>query len=214
MHYCASLDEVRDDLPQKQSLLIIDEADSFIFRSPADFDSKVGAVPCVCLTATPSAAEGESEIEETLLAHLGFLTVEGGAASIRDVDFDGKLTQEEMVRKLRDGNETTLVFTRNAEWVKEATCTRPLYIDAEALEKTAASLDAAHGKSAPVLAITDAELMRGVDFRAPLTGITLFLCGSMANRRELQQALGRVGRNGDAARRYLMAGVDAVDRAL
>ena len=55
--------------------------------------------------------------------------------------------------------------------------------------------------------------MRSVDFRAPLAGITLFYCASALNKLELQQALGRVGRNGDIARRFLMAGVQPVDTA-
>ena len=214
VHYRAGLDQVPEGLTEKEALLIFDEADCFIFADPERFDKKVGAVPCVCLTATPSADDGESEIEETVLGHLNFALVDGGAVAARELDFDGKLAKEEMARKLREGNETTLVFTSDAEWVKDACNGRPLYINAEALEKSAQSLDAAHGKVAPVLAITDRELMRGVDFRAPLAGITLFLCASLTNKRELQQALGRVGRNGDAARRYLMAGVEAVDRAL
>ena len=85
------------------------------------------------------------------------------------------------------------------------------YIDGDALEKCAGSLDPAQCEAGPVLAITDAALMRGVDFRAPLQGITLYVCASLTNKREAQQALGRVGRNGDACRRYLLEGADLVD---
>jgi hypothetical protein len=48
-----------------------------------------------------------------------------------------------------------------------------------------------------VLATTD-QSMRGVDYRAPTTGITLVIGKSLPNAREAQQALKRVGRLNDS----------------
>jgi hypothetical protein len=53
--------------------------------------------------------------------------------------------------------------------------------------------------------------MRGVDYRAPLTGITLVIALSFNHEREATQALARVGRYKEPCARYLVEGVELVD---
>jgi hypothetical protein len=53
--------------------------------------------------------------------------------------------------------------------------------------------------------------MRGLDYRAPLRGITLIVAASFENRREASQGLHRVGRFSDLCDRYLVHGVPLVD---
>jgi hypothetical protein len=53
--------------------------------------------------------------------------------------------------------------------------------------------------------------MRGVDYRAPLTGITLIVALSFNHEREATQALARVGRYKEPCKRYLIEGVELVD---
>jgi len=64
-----------------------------------------------------------------------------------------------------------------------------------------AALEVKVAEQYPLLIATKAELMRGIDYRAPNLGIALVLCKSFNNRREVQQGLGRVGRNGDPCKR-------------
>ena len=56
--------------------------------------------------------------------------------------------------------------------------------------------------------------MRGVDYRAPGTGITLVVAKSFSNVRDADQGLKRVGRFKDACHRVLVEGVSLVDAAL
>jgi hypothetical protein len=53
--------------------------------------------------------------------------------------------------------------------------------------------------------------MRGVDYRAPITGITLVMGKSLPNTREAQQALKRVGRHKDFCERIAIEGIALVD---
>ena len=53
--------------------------------------------------------------------------------------------------------------------------------------------------------------MRGVDYRAPETGITLVVAKSFTNVREADQGLKRVGRFKDACHRVLIEGTPLVD---
>jgi hypothetical protein len=54
--------------------------------------------------------------------------------------------------------------------------------------------------------------MRGVDYRAPLTGITLIVALPFRHEREATQALARVGRYKEPCARYLLDGVDLIDK--
>lgn len=54
----------------------------------------------------------------------------------------------------------------------------------------------------PIVLVTNSSLMRGVDYRSQTAGITLFMCVQVSGVREAQQALARVGRNGDKCWRY------------
>ena len=62
--------------------------------------------------------------------------------------------------------------------------------------------------------VTTSEVaMRGFDFRAPKKGITLLICRPCRNLRQYTQALFRVGRHGDPCERYILQGVQGIDRA-
>lgn len=53
--------------------------------------------------------------------------------------------------------------------------------------------------------------MRGIDYRAPQTGITLLIGKSFINAREADQGLKRVGRHKDACWRFAIEGIPLVD---
>ena len=50
-------------------LLIVDEADSIIFKDPAAFMAVVDRNPCICFTATPSEEKLEAKILDLLKFH-------------------------------------------------------------------------------------------------------------------------------------------------
>ena len=64
------------------------------------------------------------------------------------------------------------------------------------------------------LVVDDPLVMRGSDFLAPSTGLALVLDRGLQSDREVQQALGRVGRFGERCKRYTIEGVDLIDREL
>ena len=53
-----------------------------------------------------------------------------------------------------------------------------------------------------ILVVDDTQIMRGTDFRAPSTGIALVMSRGLESERDVQQALGRVGRFGEKCVRY------------
>jgi hypothetical protein len=53
--------------------------------------------------------------------------------------------------------------------------------------------------------------MRGVDYRAPGTGIALFISTSFSHERDAIQGVNRVGRFGEHCVRYLVDGVALID---
>lgn len=54
----------------------------------------------------------------------------------------------------------------------------------------------------PLLIVTKPELMRGFDYRSKTIGITLIILRQFSGMRDAQQALARVGRNGDKCKRF------------
>ena len=56
--------------------------------------------------------------------------------------------------------------------------------------------------------------MRGIDYRAPVNGITLIVAKSFENSREADQGLKRVGRQNDPCHRILLKGVPLIDPVL
>ena len=65
-----------------------------------------------------------------------------------------------------------------------------------------------------VLIVTKPLLMRGFDYRAPKMGIELLIAKSFENQRAYEQGLGRVGRNRDPCKRFLLEKLDPVDKAI
>lgn len=53
---------------------------------------------------------------------------------------------------------------------------------------------------------------RGIDYRAPQSGMLLLLTKPFSSQRAYTQALDRVGRFGDRCKRYLVKGVPTVDK--
>ena len=75
-----------------------------------------------------------------------------------------------------------------------------------------ANLDDHPGK---VLVVTDPNLMRAIDYRAPKCSINLLIMKQFGNLRAVVQGLGRVGRYGEACQRFKLKGLgDLVNRAL
>ena len=78
--------------------------------------------------------------------------------------------------------------------------------------KVLCSLDAKKvSERFPIVIVTEASGMRGVDYRAPHSGIMLVVTRPFENYREEQQALNRVGRNGDKCTRIKAFEGDIVD---
>ena len=61
-----------------------------------------------------------------------------------------------------------------------------------------------------VMLVSDERLLRGIDYRAPGTGIALIVAASFSTNRALAQALGRVGRFGESCERVQLAGLTVV----
>ena len=59
-------------------------------------------------------------------------------------------------------------------------------------------------KQKNVYHIQEEVKMRGIDYQAEVEGIELLICAPFSNERAYQQALNRVGRNGQPCTRYII----------
>lgn len=55
-------------VPEDNALIVVDEADYFMFNDPPKFKTFVQNSSCICLTATPA----NGVVEEKVAAELGF----------------------------------------------------------------------------------------------------------------------------------------------
>ncbi len=83
-------------------------------------------------------------------------------------------------------------------------------------EASLRELDKREGEGSTFLLViaTQEESMRGIDYRAPLNGITLIVAKSFENSREADQGLKRVGRQNDPCYRILLKSVPLIDPVL
>ena len=65
----------------------------------------------------------------------------------------------------------------------------------------------------PVMVATDVTYMRAIDYRSRKKGIHLVIARSFEHGRQAEQALGRVGRQGDPCKRVILRGVPLVNEA-
>lgn len=72
-------------------------------------------------------------------------------------------------------------------------------------------LDGKTAESYPLVVATKVDSMRGIDYRAASTGITLLLLASFSNQREANQGLNRVGRYADYCQRLISEDVPLID---
>ena len=80
-------------------------------------------------------------------------------------------------------------------------------LDHSAMRDLAAVRTAGHFQ---VVLVSDERLLRGVDYRAPGTGLALLIAASFSTNRAFTQALGRVGRFGESCERVQLAGLTVV----
>ena len=178
----------------RESFLLIDEADFILI----DGLQQVENPKCVGLTAT---AFGEQYAVERLhLERQGFRLL------------DSKM------RGFIDPNIATIAqfFAESAGYAKLVFATEDALTTFEKTQQPSERdcEDLAHLKclaAQDVLLVTKPELMRGVDYRvqAGTQGISLLIMSKLANTRAYVQALGRVGRFTEKARRFVWDGVGA-----
>jgi hypothetical protein len=65
-----------------------------------------------------------------------------------------------------------------------------------------------------ILIVTEMDLMRGVDYRAYMRGMELYLMKGFQHERDRDQGLGRVGRFDEAGLRFKMPGLAIIDKHL
>ena len=64
----------------------------------------------------------------------------------------------------------------------------------------------------PIVIVADEAMMRGVDYRSDGKGLLLVINKTFSTKRDAEQGLARVGRFGDVCVRFLVKGVELVDR--
>jgi len=58
-----------------EDMLIYDESDDLLFRDPKAFDDFTKENLCICFTATPGGDEGNLELEDQVIRHLGIKVI-------------------------------------------------------------------------------------------------------------------------------------------
>ena len=218
---------LKDLLPQNKLLYIIDEIDYFIFDDPETFFKLTRNTHVIGLTATWTSSEGDNNGENEFLSLYGFKEIQATSFVSRE-----HIKPQDAMQLVR--SELSLDPEQIHTWLKEELKKRAvliwttpelkneLKIRAEVLPfldgdvpPSASVLRKLHEKSKdklfPVVVASDKRTMRGTDYRAPNTGISLLICRSFSSQRELDQAKLRVGRQEDPCMRMIAQGVERIN---
>jgi hypothetical protein len=195
---------------REDELLIIDEADYLLL----DRQAQISATMCIALTATAVMKE-EMFPKRYLLETLKFRLLDSRiSSSVGDTDVEASLSPVERYSQFYDWNKgaTLLLFVHDE---------RAIALQAELERRQGMGTvyfnctDTAtlrNLKADDVVLVSRDFLMRGYDYRSSSPkGIALLIAKPSNNRRAVVQAMGRVGRYGEACRRYLLSGTPLVD---
>lgn len=175
-------------------------------------------IRCICFTATPDDNDGKGAEKQVINAlriakfSYGFPEESIALASI-DSEVDCKDTQA-IITFIQEEIKTRAVLLYCTEEMKDSILSIKIpFIDAdtEQKESTLRELDIVVDSVYKLVVATTTEAMRGIDYRAPQTGITLIVGKSFNNIREADQGLKRVGRYKDYCKRVLIRGVHLID---
>lgn len=212
-------------------MVIIDEADCFIFNSPDDFMKLVKESACVCFTATPDNKD-PSGVEARLLKAFGltkynYMIGDGEeeekqkkylAADIaRDIQKEAAATNELKVafiqKKAKEG--PTIVYCAaelKAALIEKGSQVISVEPGQEIDTDFFRSLDKANEEGLYPLIVTCSTFgMRGIDYRSVSVPINLIISKSFDTERDALQGLNRVGRFGDSCTRTLFVDVPLTD---
>ena len=189
----------------RSDLLVVDESDSIIFSDPLAFKELLARCRCICLTATPDD-NNKKGAEKQIISALRLTKYDYG--------FPVELTAPAVATETKalPNDEAILLF------IKERISLQPVllycsqqtkeYIEAQgypfvsadgedADEQLLKELDTKSEGEFRLVVATEDEAMRGINYRAPLNGISLLVAKSFENVREADQGMKRVGRFGD-----------------
>ena len=177
-------------------MVLVDEADHLFLDKYCKVSGE-GAI--VGLTATSYDVMRESE-QSHMLNTLEFQFVASGMTVNAD---EKKVIDTNSLDEFFDATPTMahIIYcdeTDKAEVLKAATAHFKGLSISPAIHLNACSQDVLQNNDERSLyIITDERLMRGFDYRAPITGIALLVAKPLSSLRSYRQALGRVGRMGD-----------------
>ena len=133
---------------------------------------------------------------------------------VEKFEFDGKIEEKDdqkLVNRLVKMSEiqAVLVYCNDelADAINKA-AENSIEITGDTSYKFIRQLDSKHASGNYHLLYTKEQAtMRGLDYRAPVNGISLVIAKSFVTERDLNQAMVRVGRHGDKCTRYCVVGV-------
>jgi len=207
----------------KTDVLLIDEADQLIFEDPMLLRKALKHSPALCFSATPPNS-GQQTLEMEIYQHLGFkLRSYWPKALARPLNtrlvikVDAKYADNlSAFVEERARHRAVLIYTN------EPTASNLLSQIGDSQRVTQAADPAQlrrlnirpNATSHKVLVATESQVMRGFDYLGGHKGICLIIDQGFSSQREADQALARVGRQGEVCERYITAGTELLDGSL
>ena len=204
----------------KSDVLLIDEADQLVFADPLLLRKALRQSSAIGFTATPPTT-GQQTLEIKIYEHLGFKLREywpqalmrpENSRLVKNVDPKYADDLAAFVEE-RAKHRAVLIYTSE----KTASTLLGLITDSQRVSEATElrRLDVRpNSTSHKVLVATESQVMRGFDYLGGHKGICLIVDRGFACQREADQALARVGRQGEMCERYITAGTDLLDSAL
>lgn len=175
-------------------MLIVDEADSLLFRDPVAFRTDVGSSHCLCLTATPDDADARG-LERNVIELLGFkkiapvlanngsiITAAAKPDSLINRTLESSTFEDlysQVVAELKTKSVLLYCTEEMRQFIEENKGQPFILVDESVSDTVIGALDECR-----LLVATDSHLMRGLDFRAEKNGITLIIAKPFVNVRE------------------------------
>ena len=192
------------------TVMVVDEADFCVLDCLMKIPTGCGLV--IGFTASP--ATGLDNVEANFISKLGFKFFQSTFKKPISLKPDAT-TLEDFFAKVGHINEPIRIVYCEESFVDDVKKVAGDGFIIRMNEENAEILVGLDMVPGQVLIVTDPDLMRGIDYRAPSCGIHLLIARAFQHTRAARQGLGRVGRQGDKfERKRLDTLVDIVDKNL
>ena len=207
--------------PELGSLVLIDEADTYMLDDPEKFREFSSANVCIGLTATPAMTNMETAVQELLNFKQYSYNMGNGAVDTYEkmavdsvIDAPDNKTKVQCISDIAKTNPVLVYGSEELLTALKEADINVLIVNDETEHNLLRQLDTPGEDERYVVAMaTDLKCMRGIDYRSKDLPLTLVMAKSFLCKRDALQGFNRVGRFTDKGIRARFTDTPILDLA-